>query len=355
MNGMKILYLITQADGGGAQKYVLTLAKHFGGAIAAGNEASQLFTQAQMAGLETFELKYLKRNINPFFDFLAIWEIRQLLEHLKPDILHINSTKAGVLGSFAAIGLSTKVVFTAHGFIFNEPLPHPIRTFYLALEKLASSYRDFIITVSEVDKKSALDNKLISADKIQTIYNGIPKINFYSKETARTKLGLPADKKIIGVIANDYKTKGLDLIKEIVPIKGTSVVVIGKMNDDKKSDQNVEYIGQIPEASAYLKAFDGFLIPSRKEGFSYTLLEAMQAGLPIVATKVGGNAEATGDAAILKESEDVMGLRSASAEIISDASLRDVLSKNALERSKLFTEQKMLDETETVYKKILKA
>src|SRR5665213_2048423 len=99
---MKILYVITQADGGGAQKYVLALAKHFGGEIAAGTESMQLFEAARAAGIPTHPLKYLKRNINPLWDTLACFELLMLIRKLKPDIVHLNSSKAGFIGSLAA-------------------------------------------------------------------------------------------------------------------------------------------------------------------------------------------------------------------------------------------------------------
>src|ERR1700690_3366587 len=113
MIGMKILFIITQGHGGGAQKYTLALAKHFGGAIAAGLEDSELFRAAQLAGVKTFPLQHLMRDINPLQDFLAMLEIRQLIKNLDVDVVHLNSSKAGVLGSFAAIGLKKKVIFTA--------------------------------------------------------------------------------------------------------------------------------------------------------------------------------------------------------------------------------------------------
>src|SRR6185436_2761697 len=107
---MKILYIITQADGGGAQKYTLDLARHFNGAIAAGDEATKLLDAAKADGLKTYPLKHLKRDINLWHDFLAMWEIRALIDSIKPDIVHLNSTKAGILGSFACVGLKTKVI-----------------------------------------------------------------------------------------------------------------------------------------------------------------------------------------------------------------------------------------------------
>ena len=145
---MRILYIVTQADDGGAQTYTLLLAKHFGGAIAAGPSSVRLFEQAQNSGLTTFKLEHLKRSIIPWDDFFAVKEIRELIKNYEPDIVHLNSSKAGFLGSFAAMWLKTKVVYTAHGFIFNEPMVWVKKAFFIALEKVASSFRDFIICVS---------------------------------------------------------------------------------------------------------------------------------------------------------------------------------------------------------------
>jgi glycosyltransferase involved in cell wall biosynthesis len=366
---MRILYVITQADGGGAQKYTLALAKHFNGAIAAGNEAGKLFMDAQRAGLTTFELKHLKRNVDPWNDILAVWEIHRLIKSYKPDIVHLNSSKAGVLGSFAAIGTKTKIIFTAHGFVFNEPLGFAVKNFYLALEKIASGYRDFIITVSDADRQSALDNKLIAANKISTIHNGLPAIDFLPKDRARQELRLDETKIIIGNTSNFYRTKGLDiLIEAIGKLRGEigdrcQFVIIGEGAERNNLELRItDYglknsailLGKKENAAVYLRAFDIFVLPSRKEGFPFALLEAMQAGLPIISTNVGGIPEALGDAGILIKPEDPQALAMAIQSLLSDVPKQKDFSQKALERAKLFTEEKMLAETEKVYKLMIK-
>lgn len=363
---MNILYIITRADSGGAQKYVLALAKHFKGCIAAGDEADELFIQAKKDSVETYKIKSLKRNINPFQDLLALWEIRQLVQNLKPDIIHLNSTKAGIFGSFACIGLKTKVVFTAHGFIFNEPRPWPIKAFFLALEKVASSYRDYIISVSEADRSAALKFGVISANKISVIYNGLSPINFYPPAEARQKLNLDSEKIIIGTVANFYKTKGLDVLIKAIGLLPASIqekcqfTIIGsgpEKEDLQKINHQLQagvlFSGNVPNASQYMRAFDVFVLPSRKEGFPYAILEALQAGLPIVAADVGGVLEALGEAGILTPPENPQALAEAITNLVSRPDLRKDFSNKALIRSKKFTWGKMLEETENVYKKLL--
>ncbi len=372
---MKILYIITQADGGGAQKYTLTLAKHFNGIIAAGNESSHLFTAAEDLQLTTYNLQHLKRNISPLNDILAIWEIRQLIKQIQPDIVHLNSSKAGILGSFASIFTKTKVVFTAHGFVFNEPLNVATKSFYLALEKVASDFRDFIITVSDADKNSALNNKIINSGKITTIHNGLEEIDFLSKEQAINKLGINPNKIIIGSTSNFYKTKGLDVLIDAISqmdeaIKAKiEVVLIGSGPEDSnlklkienlKLGNTVKMLGKIEDAGKYIKAFDVFVMPSRKEGFPYAILEAMQAGLPIVASNTGGIVEALADAGFLVDPENPEELKLVLSKIINDLNIHGEkyfmnLSQKARLRAAGFSKEKMLAETEKVYETVLTA
>lgn len=361
---MKILYLITQADRGGAQTYTLALAKHFKGAIASGIEAQTLFEEAKKLGITTYPLKHLKRNINPWHDVLAIWEIRQLLKNYTPDILHLNSSKAGILGSFAGIGLKTKTVFTAHGFVFNEPMSLIKKIFYIVAEKIASQFRDYIICVSNADKHSALRYQLISPHKISTVYNGIEPINFVSKPEALSFLKLPTNKLIIGTIAGFYKTKGLDTLIEAIALLPNEIkskiqnVLIGngpefqnlKLKiENLKLESIILTLGSIDNASRYLKAFDIFILPSRKEGFPYTLLEAMQAGLPIITTKVGGIPEAIGKAGILVEANQPQALIEAINNLISNPNEQEILANLARQRAQLFSATQMLLETQNIY------
>lgn len=379
---MKILYIITQADGGGAQNYCLALAKHFKGAIAAGEEAGQLFANAQAAGLKTFRLKHLKRDISPWHDLLAVFEIARLIKQERPDIVHLNSTKAGFLGSLAfALHRSRlrrlvqsrdkshgpKIIFTAHGFRFLEPLSPAGQWFYLMAEKIASWFRDYIICVSDTDKKSALNNNIISANKIITIHNGLPPLSFINRDGGRRALRLPSDKFIFGTVANFYKTKGLDvLISAVGMISKTTLlnslfVIVGDGSEienlklkikNLRLENTIKLLGNIINAKNYLKAFDCFILPSRKEGFPYSLLEAMQAGLPIISTNVGGIPEAAANAGILVEPNNPKKMAMAITEMFQNTQLRETLSAKALAQAKLFTEKKMLEETEAVYNQI---
>lgn len=365
---MKILYIITSADGGGAQKYVLDLARKFNGSIAAGAQGVELFENAKKFGIRANSLKHLKRNINPWHDVLAIWEIYSLIRKEKPEMIHLNSSKAGFLGSIAGKLAGVKVVFTAHGFFYFERSSWLTKIAYTFLERLASLCRNFIITVSEEDRKQALDHHLIKRTKIQTIYNGIPETKFLSKTEARKILGISDQVLLLGNIAQLYDRKDIGTLIKAVDLfptnlkEKTNTVVIGEGPDRQQFEQliNEKGLGHIfslpgykPDASNLLKALDIFVLSSKREGFPYVILEALQAGLPIIATDVGGVKEALGDAGILVPPEDPAKLAEAIINLANNPDLRETLSAKALSRSQNFTQEKMLAETKKIYQKLL--
>ena len=117
---MNILYIVTSGDNGGAQKYVSLLASHFHGSVASGIENTFLAAECKKGELSYHPLPSLVRRIHIMKDIRAIYEIYSLIKKLHPDIVHVNSTKAGVLGSIASKLAGAKVVYTVHGFILQE-------------------------------------------------------------------------------------------------------------------------------------------------------------------------------------------------------------------------------------------
>jgi glycosyltransferase involved in cell wall biosynthesis len=301
----KILHIITQSDFGGAQRYIFDLATNldksqYSVTVAAGGN-EELFTRLKGSNLAVFKLKKLIRPISPISDILAYFEIKKLIKELKPDVVHLNSSKAGVLGSLAAKKQKVpKIIYTAHGFVFNEPLNPIIKWIYKLVELSNAKRVDRIIAVSEYDKQTGIKAG-IDENKITTIHNGIdPNIPFLSREESRSKLNIQSSKPVIGCIANFYYTKGLDVLIQAMSGIDAQLTIIGDGMLRTRLEQQIKKLnlsnkvflaGPIPSASIYLKAFDLFALASRKEGLSYTILEATSANIPIVATRVGGTPE----------------------------------------------------------------
>src|SRR3989338_4130170 len=224
----KVLFIITQAGIGGAQKHVIDLASElrktgeFECAVA--SEPNENFAKIlKENGVEFSPIKRLQRSINPLSDLFAFVEIYNLIKSQKPDIVHLHSSKAGVLGALAGrLAGAKKIVFTAHGWVFNERLPLWKKLFYVCASKCAAYFQDAIVCVSEYDKAAALKYKIAPEKKLFVIPNGInvEKLKFLEKEQAKKQIQeignwkLEIGNFIVGSIANLYKNKAIDVLIE---------------------------------------------------------------------------------------------------------------------------------------------
>jgi len=366
MKKLKVLFTITQAEWGGAQKYVFDLAANLNKdryevVVAAGsNETYQfcpLLEKLKNNDIRCRYLKYLVRNINPIKDFLAFWELWRLIRKEKPDFVLLNSTKAGILGAPAGFFAGCKnIIFTAHGFVFNEPSSWLKRQFYILATKFSTLFLKKIITVSHFDYQSGLKAG-IKPQKMTVIHNGIDLPDFLSKEEAKNFLG--GGELVVGTAAYFYSNKGLGfLIKATALIKKNfKLVIVGDGEQrsylesliKKHQLDNVFLVGEIKDAYRYFKAFDIFALPSVKEGLPFVLLEAMAAGLPVVASKVGGVPEVIEDGVngLLVEPTNVEELADALLCLLADPLKRKGFGDASLAKvKKEFSFEKMVKETE---------
>ncbi len=383
----KILFIVTQSELGGAQRYIFELAprldlEKYEVLVAAGQGDGELFQKLKNTETRTLYLKQMKRTPWPWQIFLSISEILNLLKKEKPNILFLCSTTAGILGSIAArfyrpqtSSFKFKVIYRIGGWAFRDPRPFWQNQIILWLEKLTSSLKDKIIVNSEVDKEVALKLKICLPEKIVKIYNGINinKLDFLPKDKARkllldkiTNYQLPATNYIIGTVANFYKTKGLDyLIKAAHYLKTSSkfkilnfkVLIIGEGKQRKyleslikkhNLENHVFLLGRIPEAFKYLKAFDVFVLPSLKEGFPWIVLEAMAARVPIIATRIGALPEIIEDEkeGFLVKSKDSQVIAEKILKLIENPQFTQKLSNQAREKVEKFSFFNMIQETE---------
>jgi glycosyltransferase involved in cell wall biosynthesis len=372
----KILYLITLSEWGGAQKYVFDLAYNLKSSYdisvaCGGDKNGRLFQKLTAAKIKNFHLPHLVRDVSPYHDLAAFLEIIKLIKKIKPDIVHLNSSKIGALGAIAAklCGVK-KIIYTVHGLVLNEPLSRPKKTFYWFSEWLSGFFKTHFICVSEYDKISLLKYHLAPAQKVSVIYNGIDFDNSdaLDKKTSREKLAayhVNQQDFLIGAIANLYPTKGLIyLIESAAKIcknfPFAKFIIIGEGRERKKLSQFIAYYqlenrvilaGEIPNAKNYLSAFDIFVLPSVKEGLAYTLIEALGAGLPIITTIVGGNPEiiinkTTG---LLIPARNPELLAENIINLMGDESLRQRLGAAAKASAQKFSLAKMLTATQKIY------
>ena len=383
MNKKTILYLITQSELGGAQRYCFDLIKslknEFNVIIAFGEQGQKgaLARKLEANKITYYTIPHLVRTISPIQDFLAMMQIIKLIKKIKPDIVHLNSSKISILGSTACFltkskicNLKSKIIYTAHGWVFNEPLPFYKKTFYKYAERLTSCFKNKIICVSNFDYKIALTNKIVPKEKLITIHNGIEPIEFLSRQEAREKLNLDNNEFIIGSVGNLYKTKGfiylIEAIKQLIDEGIDAKAVIIGEGPERQNLENliskhnlknkIILAGRIQQAAELLSAFDIYVCSSIKEGLSYTIIETMLNGLPIIATKVGGNPELIeeGKTGFLIEPQNSLALSNKIEEIINTSDLQQELSTKArIKAQEEFNLEKMVKKTKEVYNSLL--
>lgn len=327
---MKVLLFITKSNMGGAQRYVYDMATnlhkigHKVEVLAGGN--GQLLKLLSDSGIKTIQCEYLGRDINILNDIKSFWETFRIIRESKPDVLHVNSSKAGGIGAFIGRILGIKnIVFTAHGFSFNEERDYFSKLIIKFFHWLTILLSHTTILVSESLKYQIIDWPKI-ADRLHLIHNGIESKAVYSKINARyelSKVNESFDKiikenkniTVIGSVGELHKIKGYEyairgvtmLIKEMQKIdkdKKIIYIIFGEGDNRENIEKEIHYqemqdsiilFGNVKDAYQYMKAFDIYLMPSISEALPYALLEAGLASLPVVASAVGGIPEIVED------------------------------------------------------------
>ena len=373
----KVLLVITKSNWGGAQHYVFTLAKNLrergnevvvalGGTGLPGAPTGQLATRLTEEGIRTIFLETFARDISITREWHAFQELVQVVRKEQPDVLHLNSSKAGGLGALAGRVAGVRhIVFTAHGWAHREPIGALKRLSIWLVSWLTIVLSHTIIVVSQNDYDTA--PVFFSHKKIVLIHNGIQPFSLLSKEEARAAFLLkapllPKDDTWILSTSELHPNKSVKTtiasfacIAHDFPM--TSLVIIGSGEQEAELqtyakelhiDHRVFFLGFLENAKAYLTAGEIFVLPSKKEGFPFALLEAGFAGLAVIASRTGGIPELITDheTGLLIQPASVHDLEMAYAAVLSDDALRIQLGNQLHERVVHdFSEKEMITKT----------
>ncbi|HVZ75659.1 MAG TPA: glycosyltransferase [Candidatus Paceibacterota bacterium] len=300
----KILFAITKANWGGAQRYVYDLATNlsrdtFEVAVAFG-QPGRLAQKLRDAGIRTLPVRSLQRDVSAGADIKSLFELYRLFKQEKPDVVHLNSSKAGGVGALAArMAGVPKIVFTAHGLPWDEDR-NPVSKFLIyCATRLTFLLSHDVITISK-DNYDRARACVACRKKIHLIYNGIDRQYVLGTGDA-IRQAFPAGVKITGTIGELTENKNQIALIEAAkknPDRYVAIVGEGELRGmleakirERHLQDRVKLFGFMP-ASEALRGFDAFALPSIKEGLPYVLLEARAAGLPIEANRaIGGIAE----------------------------------------------------------------
>lgn len=307
----KVLFVITKSNWGGAQKYVYELAtsldlKHFEPVVALGG-AGVLANKLHHENIRVISLASLDRDINPLRDFASFRDLLRIMRDERPDAVHLNSSKIGGLGSLAArIAGVPRIIFTAHGWAFNEDRSILSRLIIKLLYFITIALCDTTIAVSYAVAGVApawwMRNKVVVIHPPTHLG-----VDLASRKSARDHFersvpALRGDNRLwIGIVAELHKNKGIsyaiESMRDLDLQKKAALVIVGTGQEEtvlknlvqaSSLSGSVFFTGFDGDAPRLMSAFDIFLLPSTTEAFGYVLLEAGFAGLPVVASNVGG-------------------------------------------------------------------
>lgn len=367
---MRVAYTLTRSDTvGGAAVHVRDLAR---GMLARGHEAVVLvggegifLEQLDERGVPHRRIPHLVGH--PFH--LWTWppvllEFRRAMAEFGPDLVSGHSSNAGFLGRLAAASLGIPRIFTAHGWPFTEGVPGWKRAVFLAGEKTVAPITDRIVTVSEFDRRLALRHGVGPPETVTTVHNGMPDVEDGLEAdpteepprlimVARFEVQKDHGTLLEALARLDDRAWTLDLVGD-----GPRRRIVERRARELGLADRVRFLGHRDDVAELLADAQLFVLASRWEGFPRSILEAMRAGLPVVASDVGGVSEsvADGDTGRVVPPEEPDALAGPLQELLSESRERARMGRAGRERyEERFTFERMFEETLQVYGEVLES
>lgn len=378
----KVCIFITRMISGGAQKVVASLlqeldSQKFQITLAIGrtpeNEPNLLSELPNSARL--FKFDCVVREINPLKDMSALLKLFFFFRKEKFDILHLHTSKAGVLGAIAGrLAGIKKIFYTPHGHIFHKKAAIPgvsdlspaKMKLLKILRKLAYRCCDRLVALSDEDKKEQVCLGLAPHGKFCVIMNGID-VKSFEKPEERVDCGIDIKaSKTIGSVGRLSKEKGHDILINSFPAvlseyPDTALLVVGdgqeknnlmEQTEKLNLENKIFFAGNAENVKNFLWNMDIFVLPSRYESQGIAAMEAMAAGLPVVASNVGGipgildnNVEG-----LFADPENPDSFSRAILKLLKNSDLRKEMGQNARLRAQNdFSMKKMISSYEKLY------
>lgn len=325
----------------------------------------------------------ITRKILPLKDLAAICKLTRHFKREKYDIVHTHTPKGGLIGMISAFlaGTSNRI-YTMHGLFLETSVGSKRKLLWLS-EWLMCKLATKVLVVSHSLKERILEEKLCPASKIQMLGNGtacginLEKFNNAKKKPnlrkqTRKKLNIPQNVKVIGFVGRIVPDKGIKCLIsafEMVQKKSDNVylLLMGtfetiRVTIDEQTKQKITnnscivYGGHADNICPYYSAMDMCVLPSRREGFGLSLIEAGVMGLPVITTKVTGCVDAVVDnvTGLLVDKDNDKQLAEAMLKLLKDSELRKEFGRMGRERAlEFFDSKRLIAEHMKLYEKIL--
>lgn len=336
----------------------------------------------EQAGIRYFPAA-MTRNFTPLADLRALWQLYRIIRRERFTIVHTHTPKAGLLGQIAARLAGTPVVInTVHGFYFHDRMPPFWRRFYIALETLAALCSDTIFSQNREDIDTAVRERIAPARKLKYLGNGFDIAAFerapVDAETLaakRRELGLDPTAPVVGFVGRLVAEKGiLELLAAgrsiLAHFPNARFLIVGPLDPDKPDslspaaardyglDSACLFTGRRDDMPQLYALMDVLVLPSHREGFPRTPMEASLMGVPAVVTDVRGCREAVehGRNGLVVPFGDVPALGAAIVRILADPALARRLGAGGREMAReRFDERRVFQTVRDEYARLLLA
>jgi glycosyltransferase involved in cell wall biosynthesis len=327
----RVVLLVTLAGVGGAQRYVAELATVLAAdydVVVAAHGDGPLPAAVRAAGARHVPLRHVRRRVGPR-DALGLLEVMALLARERPAVLHANSSKAGILGRAAAVLTGVPVrVFTAHGWAFGAH-DGVAGTLYRWADRAAAPLTTAVICVAESERRAGLAARACRPARTWVIHNAVdvaaqPRAALRGDPPVVVAVGRLAAPKdpltLVGALARLAPGSFRAVLVGDGPLRAAVAAAVRAAG----LDGAVTLTGDRRDLAPLLAGADVFALASRSEGFPISVLEAMAAGLPVVASDVGGVGEAVVDGATgrLVPPGDPDALAAALRDVLADGARR---------------------------------
>ncbi len=374
--GKRILHLIGDSRFGGDTIYLLALAeraRQCGAHVWICTTDPATVAAAGRRGFPVIGVPYLRREIEPVNDLRSLVAVARLCRRYRFDLVHTHTSKGGVVGRIAArLAGVPRVVHTIQGFAFHA-YSRPWQThIYSVIERMAGRFCDLAISVNHEDRETALARGLVPPDKIVTILNGIDPGRFrapFDRAAFRRSIGVGDAERLVGavarmasqkdprtfVVAAELLTRARPDIRCVFVGDGPLFEAMRRLARERQLGDRLLLPGFQSDVENYVRALDVFVLCSLWEGLPISLLEAMCAGVPIVATRIKGNRECVDDScALLVPPQSPHEIADAVRRLLDEPDLAERLVARGRRRfEERFEQERMLGETFAWYERLL--
>ncbi len=319
----------------------------------------------------TLEARYLSKlspRVDPYADARAVAQVTRELRRLRPDIVHTHTAKGGMVGRLAARTVPrAKTIHSFHGHVLHGYFSPRITKAYVSAERQLARRTDCLLSVGERVREELVAAGIGRPDQHCTVAPGIAPLDLPERAKARSGLGLSPDNGVVVILGRLTGVKRVDralaVIKEVRKDHPNAMLLVAGGGDLEHALQAqasalggaVKFLGWVADVGQVLSAADLILLTSDNEGMPVGLIEAAHAGVPAVATDVGGVAE------VVLDNEtgyvvpiDVNALATACSRLLADEVLRGRMGNMAKRHAATtFSPSTLVRRHEDIYREVL--